>query len=71
MEPDYTAMSDIIDIGDNFDHIVDDSVISHTLSRYTFFGGHQHSRTGAFVGMCPSLFTFQYRKEEIGPIVFF
>ena len=31
-EPDYTALSDIIDIGDDFDHIVDNSLISHSLS---------------------------------------
>ena len=31
-EPNYTALSDIIDISDNFYHVVDDSVISHTLS---------------------------------------
>ena len=31
-EPDYTALSDLVDISVNFDPIVDDSVMSHTLS---------------------------------------
>ena len=30
-EPDCTALSDFIDIGDHFDHFVGDSLISHSL----------------------------------------
>ena len=73
MEPDYTALSDIIDIGDNFDHIVDDSSISHTLSSVAVnasLGDTNIAVPGRLLGCVQAYSLFNTEKRKLDQLFF-